>query len=259
MARKLNPKAKIAEKLYKKGCKLVDIANQIEVPASTVRRWKHQYDWDKKRSENKSERSDKKNNNKSNVNNKEVNDLVENEELTDKQKLFCIHYIKCFNATKAYQKVYKCKYETAAVNGSRLLKNTKIKKEIKELKGNKLNRAFISKEDIFQKYIDIAFSDITDFVDFGNKEVDRVYEDGSKVKTDITYTVARNADEIDGSLISEISNSESGVKVKLQDKMKALAWLSEHMDLATAEQKINIKKAEIDIELKKAEIESKGF
>ena len=259
MARQPNPKAKVAEKLYKKGYKLVDIANQIEVPASTVRRWKHQYDWDKKRSENKSERSDKKSKNKGNVNNKEVNDLVENEELTDKQKLFCIYYIKCFNATKAYQKVYKCKYETAAVNGSRLLKNTKIKKEIKELKGNKLNRAFISKEDIFQKYIDIAFSDITDFVDFGNKEVDRVYEDGSKVKADITYTVARNADEVDGSLISEISNSENGVKVKLQDKMKALAWLSEHMDLATAEQKINIKKAELDIELKKAEIESKGF
>lgn len=79
------------------------------------------------------------------------------------------------------------------------------------------------------------------------------------MKADITYTVARNADEVDGSLISEISNSENGVKVKLQDKMKALAWLSEHMDLATAEQKINIKKAELDIELKKAEIESKGF
>ena len=48
MARQPNPKAKVAEKLYKKGYKLVDIANQIEVPASTVRRWKHQYDWDNK-------------------------------------------------------------------------------------------------------------------------------------------------------------------------------------------------------------------
>ena len=84
--------------------------------------------------------------------------------MTDKQKLFCIYYIKCFNATKAYQRAYKCKYETAAVNGSRLLKNTKIKKEIKELKGNKLNRAFISKSDIVQKYIDIAFADVTDFI-----------------------------------------------------------------------------------------------
>lgn len=251
MARQPNPKAKVAEKLYKKGYKLVDIANQIEVPASTVRRWKHQYDWDKKRSEKNNERFTKKKDGVKNVKNRDINELVESEELTDKQKLFCIYYIKCFNATKAYQKVYKCKYETAAVNGSRLLKNTKIKKEIKELKGNKLNRALISKEDIFQKYIDIAFSDITDYVDFGSKEVDRVYDDGSKVKVDITYTVARNSDEVDGSLISEISNNSKGVKVKLQDKMRALQWLSEHIDLATSEQKVRIKKVEAETELLK--------
>ena len=114
MARQPNPKAKVAEKLYKKGYKLVDIANQIEVPASTVRRWKHQYDWDKKRSEKNNERFTKKKDGVKNVKNRDINELVESEELTDKQKLFCIYYIKCFNATKAYQKVYKCKYETAA-------------------------------------------------------------------------------------------------------------------------------------------------
>ena len=64
MARAPNPNIKVAEKLYRKGYKLVDIANEIEVPASTVRRWKHQYDWDKKRSDKKNERLNKNSNNK---------------------------------------------------------------------------------------------------------------------------------------------------------------------------------------------------
>lgn len=258
MARAPNPNIKVAEKLYRKGYKLVDIANEIEVPASTVRRWKHQYDWDKKRSDKKNERLNKNSNNKKRVHNKEINELTENDELTDKQKLFCIYYIKCFNATKAYQRAYKCKYETAAVNGSRLLKNTKIKKEIKELKGNKLNRAFISKSDIVQKYIDIAFADVTDFISFGTKKVEYINESGEIVKTDVNYTLTKESEEVDGTLISEISSDGKEIKLKLQDKMKALQWLSEHMDIATKEQRLQLEKLELEneiLKLKKKEAE----
>ena len=37
-----------------------------------------------------------------------LSDVIENTELTEKQRLFCIYYIQCFNATKAYQKAYEC-------------------------------------------------------------------------------------------------------------------------------------------------------
>ena len=69
----------------------------------------------------------------------------------------------------AYQKAYQCSYETAMVNGSRLLRNAKIKSEINSLKQNCLNREFLSEEDVFQKYMDIAFADITDYVLFGTE------------------------------------------------------------------------------------------
>ena len=72
-----------------------------------------------------------------------------------------------------------------------------------------------------------------------------------KEKTEITYTIVKNSNEVDGTLISEISNNSKGVKVKLQDKMKAMQWLSDHMDLATPEQKAKIKKIEAEIELLK--------
>ncbi|MEG0297409.1 MAG: terminase small subunit [Clostridium sp.] len=249
MARAPNPKIMEAKSLYKKGLKLIEIANKLSVPAGTVRRWKHQYNWDGKCSHFKNERSDNKKTIRKNVQKEEVNKILEDIDLTDKQKLFCIYYIKIFNATKAYQKAYKCKYETAAVNGSRLLKNTKIVKEISDLKRNKLNRAFISEEDIFQKYVDIAFSDITDFIDFGNKEINLVDKDGKSATTEISYTTIKNSDEVDGALIGEISNSSKGVKIKLQDKMKALHWLSEHMDLATQEQRIRFEKLKAEKEL----------
>ena len=41
----------------------------------------------------------------------------------------------------------------------------------KALKQNKLNRELLSEADIFQKYMDIAFSDITDYMEFGTEEV----------------------------------------------------------------------------------------
>ncbi len=62
MARSPNEKAEEARKLYKGGMKLVEIASHLEVPASTVRRWKSTYHWDgehqSERSEKKSERSE---------------------------------------------------------------------------------------------------------------------------------------------------------------------------------------------------------
>lgn len=225
MARSPNEKAEKAHELYKAGMRLIEIADQLKVPAGTVRRWKSTYQWDgehqSERSEKKSERSE----NKKSVTKRavagEVKQVIQNTDLTDKQQLFCIHYIRCFNATKAYQKAYGCDYATALVNGSRMLGNARIKDEIFQLKQERLNREFLSESDIFQKYMDIAFADINDFVD-------------------ISAGFATAKDGIDGTIVSEVSNTQSGIKIKLADRMKALQWLTDHMDLATEKQKAEI-------------------
>lgn len=225
MARSPNPKAEKARELYKGGMKLVEIASQLEVPAGTVRRWKSTYHWDSEqqneRSEKKSERSESKKNVMKKAVADEVKQVIQNTDLTDKQQLFCIHYIRCFNATKAYQKAYGCGYTTAVTNGPALLGNTRIKEEILQLKQDRLNREFLSESDIFQKYMDIAFADINDFVD-------------------ISAGFVTAKDGIDGTIVSEVSNTQSGVKIKLADRMKALQWLTDHMDLATEKQKAEI-------------------
>ena len=54
--------------------------------------------------------------------------------MTEKQKIFADHYIISLNATESYKKAYpKIKnIKTAEVNGSKLLRNTKVKAYIDE-------------------------------------------------------------------------------------------------------------------------------
>ena len=248
MPRAPNEKVNEAYSLYRQGVPLVEIAKRLEMPAGTVRRWKSVYKWDGERS-NKSERSENGERSESTV-----SAIIEldNSSLTDKQKLFCVYYVKSFNATKAYQKAYGCSYETALTNGPSLLGNARIRDEIARLKQAKLNKAMLEPEDIFQKYMDIAFADITDYVEFGKKTVPVMGPFGPIVveneetgeKKELTKEVNvvnfKESSEVDGTLISEIKQGRDGASIKLADRMKALQWLAEHMDMATEEQKARI-------------------
>lgn len=282
MARAPDQRVKQAKALYDKGLKLIDIANQLGIPEGTVRSWKNRYNWDcnvakEKRNVAKSKKNKKQNQEEPSVD--EVSSIIENPELTDKQRLFCIHYIRCFNATKAYQRAYACGYEAAMINGSRLLRNDKVKEEILRLKQERLNREFLSEADIFQKYMDIAFADITDYMTFGTEEVPVMSMYGPvKIKdpetgkekplTKIVNTVRfKNSSEVDGTILAEVKQGRDGASIKLADRMKALQWLSDHMDLGTEEQKAKIAqiKAQTEITKLKAQtdegekIEDDGF
>lgn len=226
--------------LFKQGLKLVEIAQQLGIKEGTIRSWKNRYGWSATLQKNECNvafsKADKKNVKKEAVA-AEVVEVMENDELTDKQRLFCIYYIRCFNATKAYQKAYGCDYTSALAAGSRLLKNVKVKEEILRLKQDKLNREFLSESDIFQKYMDIAFADITDYVEFGNSTFT---DPETKEVVPYSYVNLKDSKVVDGSLISEVSKGRDGAKIKLADRMKALDWLADHMDLATEKQRAEI-------------------
>lgn len=264
MARAPNKKVNKAYELFKEGYKLKDIASKLEVAEGTVRSWKKRYNWESAtQRKNKCNVAKEKNSKK--VKNKEpiveeVREVLENTELTDKQRLFCIYYIKYFNATKAYKKAYGCSYETAMVNGFNLLRNTKIKSEIEKLKQHKLNQAMLSEEDIFQKYMDIAFSDIGDYLSFKkvrknkwtkNKDGEDIPvinpETGEQDYFEYNVVELNDSKELDTSILQEVSEGKDGVKIKLQDKMKALQWLADHMGIATDKQKAEIKVLESKI------------
>lgn len=251
MPKQRSPDSYKAEEMYKQGMKLVEIASQLNLPEGTVRRWKCTYKWDSERSDKKASVRKKKENDKNAVA-EDVEQVMNNPDLTDKQRLFCLHYVRCFNATKAYQKAYRCSYETAMVRGSEILRNVKVRDEIHRLKQNRLNREMLDEHDIFQKYMDIAFADITDYVEFGREEIQVMSafgpveikdpETGEKVplKKTVNTVRFRESSEVDGTLIAEVKQGKDGASVKLMDRMKALNWLAEHMDLATDTQKAQI-------------------
>lgn len=253
MARAPDPRLEQAKAMYLQGKKLVEIANQLELPEGTVRRWKSTYKWDGERSDN-SERSEKKANarkeNKKVVA-EEVKQVMENPNLTDKQRLFCLHYVRCFNATKAAIKAGYSR-DTAMEQGYQLLRKPSVRDEIMRLKQNRLNREMLDEHDIFQKYMDIAFADITDFVEFGREKVQVMGafgpievedpETGEKVPLmkEINIMKFRESSEVDGTLISEVKQGKDGASIKLTDRMRAMDWVANHMDLATPEQRAKI-------------------
>lgn len=255
MPRKPDERTEQAKEMYLKGMKLVEIASQLNLPEGTIRSWKNRQKWDcnvanekrnvAKKVQNKKEKSEE-------AVAEAVDQVMNNPGLTDKQRLFCVLYVRCFNATKAYQKAYGCSYEVANAEGYKLLVNPRIRDEISCLKQNRLNREMLDEHDIFQKYMDIAFADITDFVEFG-REKEQVMgafgpvevndpETGEKVPLmrEVNTIRFKESSEVDGSLISEVKQGKNGASVKLMDRLKALDWLADHMNLATEEQRTRI-------------------
>jgi len=250
---------KIREEWETSDITFVDLADKHNLKTSTVRSRKNREKW--QRNDNATQRKNvatKKNKEakKTEPIAEEVKSVLENDKLTDKQRLFCIYYNKYFNATKAYQKAYEVDYLTANAHGYKLLSNVVIKEEINRLKQSKLNRAMFSEEDLFQMYLDIATADMNDFVKFGTEEVvarDKqgepiLDENGNEITYTRSYLEFKDCNKVDGTLISEISYGQTGPRIKLQDKLKAMEWLGKHIGMATEEQKLRIKKLKVDIE-----------
>lgn len=266
MARVRSPAREEAFEIYKKhngNIDLVEIAKILSLSPGTIRGWKAKDKWDSELNgtfQKNMERSGKKVNKKSGKKEPiadEVKEVLENTELTDKQRLFCVIYAKYMNATKAYQKAYKCTYETAMVEGSKSLRNPKIKKQIDELIASECNKEFL-KRGLIQKYVDIAFSDIGDFVKFGKKTKGAWTKDnngidipvidpetGEQKVIEYSYMELKESSMVDTTLIGEISEGKDGIKIKLLDKLKAMDFLSKHANLLNDEEKVKL-----DIEYK---------
>jgi phage terminase small subunit len=281
MPRERSPSRDKAKEMYLNsngGMKLKDIAAELGVLDTQIRKWKSTDKWDNELKgtlpKEKRNVTNKKGTKKIEPKLEEVEEIM-NSELNDKQRLFCIYYIKCFNATKAYQKAYGCSYQVALVNGSRLLGNAKVKEEITKLKADKLKGAMLEPGDVLQKYIDIAFSDITEYVEFGQEEIPVMTMYGplkdketGEIVTKLVNTVKfKESVEVDGTIISEVKQGKDGASIKLQDKMKALDWLANHMDLldTATKEKLDIEKQKLEIAKIKAgneeeeEFEDDGF
>ncbi|WP_315074493.1 terminase small subunit [uncultured Clostridium sp.] len=255
MARQRSPARDEAERLYldsKGTMKLVDIAATLNLKDSQIRKWKSQDNWDNKLNGNSkgalpnfnsnvTNQKVTKNNTKKEPIADEVKEVMENDELNDKQRLFCSYYVKYRNKTKAYMKAYKCSWENANSHAYELWKNVGVRNEIdrqlKELRDN----IKIDIQDLIQLNADIAFADMKDYVEFGQEEIPVmgpfgpvVIKEKGKPPKEVTKVVNvvrfKESSEVDGTIISEIKQGKDGASIKLQDKMKAIDFLDRHLE-----------------------------
>lgn len=211
--------AELAEKDYIAGMKYREIADKYEVSVDTVKSWKKRKGWVRPSKDGNSRDTKKCVHPKSeNVcTQKNVVQQYENtpsnlpEGISEKHLMFCVYYVKSYNATKAYQKVYGCDYYSAAVSANRLLKNVDIQNCIRDMQAQQMENAMLKEEDVVQKYIDIAFSDTNDFVQVINGKV----------------VINEN---LDGTVVKGIKQGKFGIEVQMYDRMKALDKLMDHLE-----------------------------
>lgn len=162
--------------------------------------------------------------------------------MTNSQKRFCDEYLIDFNATRAYKAAYKScrKDETANVNGSKLLRNTKVQEYIAEKQQEMQERNKITQDTIIQELAKIALFNIKDIYN----------EDGTLKK--VTELDDDTAKAISGVKILQKAGAMKIILSKTNDKTKALELLGKHLGMF--KENVNLthdKPFEVNINVKK--------
>nr|WP_231038312.1 terminase small subunit [Pectinatus frisingensis] len=243
--------------------KYKDIAEKYAVSINTVKSWKTRNKWVRKGVHTKSKSVHTKKekvctqnddaNLEDKVRKKIVESIADNDELTEKRKLFCLYFADCLNATQSYQNAFKVKRSTARVEGSKLLINPAIKAEIDRLKQIKYESIMLQANDIVERQMRIAFADMSDFIDISIKKQDIVKQNGDIGTIKYNNLLIKESTELDGAVISEVKTTKDGVSIKLKDSQKAFDWLTKYFKMNPLDKhRIAFDNAKLEIERKKA-------
>ncbi len=158
--------------------------------------------------------------------------------MTPKQEKFAQGLFTGLSQREAYRRAYSAegmKDETIDRQACVLASNPKVAARVAELTEELKDRNMITVERILAEYSKIGFADIKDFLSF--KTVKTVNRDlaaltGQSVTEYKTIVDVKNSDEVDGSLISEVSINQRGTfTFKLHDKMAALEKMGKYLGM----------------------------
>lgn len=239
-----------AKQLYEDGCKYKDIAEQLDISINTVKSWRTREKWKRKKSASKDK--------KVAPEIKKVAKKVASVKLSarkpadDKWKQFCLVYLQRYNATQAYLDVYDCDYDTAKINGSKLLTNTNVKSYLDELRAEQAKELYLTAQDVQREQAKIAFANLADYLTAKHIRQERldpdghpvVDVDGQPIIDEYDELILTNPEKADWSIISEVHRGKDGLVVKLYDKQKALDYLAKSLPDTT---QARIDKAKADM------------
>lgn len=157
----------------------------------------------------------------------------------DKYEYFCREFLIDLNATQACIRAGYSK-NTAHEKGAQLLAIVSIRNRISELKQERANRLEITADNVVKELARIGFSKIDDFVSVIEMEKEIPNKDNTDEETfepeiikyklvDIKITNNIDADSIRA--ISSIKQGNSGIEIKLHDKVKSLELIGKHLGI----------------------------
>lgn len=222
-----NNRQELAAKDYAAGLKYKEIAEKYGVSINTVKSWRSRNGWSRGAPTSKMGAPK----NAKQVHPKKVPKAVIDTDEPDKHKLFAMYYLQRFNATWAYMQVYDVDANTAAVNGSRLLRNAKIASLIDQLKEEQMAELHVTNLDIMADLLKQAKSDLGDYIEYGTEE-HTAYDDKTgkviidpETKKPLTYhshhVRLKDQDKVDTSLLKSVRLDKGNVIVEMLDKQKA--------------------------------------
>lgn len=231
---------------------MADLAKKHKVKPTTLRSRKNRENWQRNATEGTTQR-----NGKTLQRDATPELVIDNDDLTEQQKLFCIYYLQHFNETKAYQQAYGVDYKTANTNAWRLRVKEGIKKELTRLKAEMQQGIYIDAKDILSEYVKQAYADVTDFLEFrlieepmrdmfGQVVIDN--ETGEPVMKRKNVVEFKDSEEVDGTLIQEVKMGKDGASLKLMDKQRALDALMKYVDVDALKQ-AQLEKAQAEAKL----------
>lgn len=167
--------------------------------------------------------------------------------LTVKQEAFCLAYLETGNASEAYRRAYSAqnmKPESVAVAASRALSNAKVALRVSELRERSQTAAVMSRQEALERLTRIGRTSLSDLIDWRTVELGRD-DDGNLIQQTswaLKDSVAQDPGSL--SLISELSATKDGIKIKTHSQLQAIQQLAKM-------QGWDIQGLETDLELKR--------
>lgn len=154
-------------------------------------------------------------------------------ELTPKQARFVDEFMIDLNATQAAKRAGYSEF-TADVQGPRLLGNVGVAAAIAARQAAIAQKLGVTQERIVAELAKIAFADIRKAVSWGRSPIDTTSENASPNGLGIYPVELVSSDKIDddtAAAVSEVSLTQTGIKIKMHDKKSALVDLGKHLGM----------------------------
>lgn len=157
--------------------------------------------------------------------------------LTERQLEFALLYLETYNPKMSYWRVYGGGKATASARAASALKTQSMQKFIKKAKEIMQINYDINPTKYIEFLLKAANADITDYLSFSEEEIEVRNKDGEimldldtgePIKKKISKIRLKNSDEVDGALISRVSQGREGIKIELIDKIKCWEKLKDY-------------------------------